>query len=1079
MSGKFTENNVANKFKALRPSTDIVNRNASTPPEDLVHAIRGLIHKTLNADIDSAYCLMALFAKEQVLLCDIILDRVRLLTRIGPEIHLEDVSPNPSHVGELLLLLDEMEGASADKLDYLAGQFATTVKSFAESSKTGTGVVTVGPDSAQLTEQADAAIDKIQEIAETLLAGISRFEASVSAFGVADLSSSTRAQQISKAKKVLTGYTNMSPTPGTVSEAILDSAMLSSLLNNSTGHKDITKPKFDGPVTIVPDKSAVLFGMTSPFIFHNIETATLAVNTGSEELSGDIVALHSAYPFMPIKPDFYEYSESGEIAAGDGTARFFPPELTAVENVYGAGLEKLTNKWLKTYVKPESVQVEALLFNQADPDNPLEYSFSFNEFGVASAVGFALPTVSYNPVPEEPTPSPGHVYTFADPLNTANFLPDYLAQIAASAVKTGKIKIYDANAALVDTLLEDIAGLVSDSDGLLYGSVHYANATVTLDLANHPAVATFAGGITFGFEDWNLIFFSTVDHLTGRLSLAFPLPVLDESAVKVSYTCYPIGMMEDRQHGEILPDGVFDTFTVLNTNTLVSVTVPTLASAHTDNPIKDALTLEWGLSAVLPAALMGSSVTGDLETVLVAAPIAGTASRITFPNYVPAAFNYGAFGPTWTNRPKFLNQVIAALHHLSGDVFGGHSYVKDIIKQPPLDAEGLLDLGVLVKSIATGITATPGPSWWPDTDFKIPTHIPVQAGDKAEIFSPGVYYVDIAAVLPVGEDPTSQAIRLAQPVPRALSNPGFGGTAALAADGVTPLGEVLADLPTLKLNITRNKLRVVGSNDPGSKLAATELGFGLTGSTDAESSAFYLGAQFPLSKTPTDRGYIIKPNDVIFQNDRRIARIVGVSGDSTNANEDVSVSFAPLPSANISFPISDFKIVAQGYSKFLEVLPALSRVRQDLSVLVSDGELPKKAKAFFGSGAGYSQYGERLYSLQTEVQNLRNLYAGYDAHIVKSVGGLLEYLKGEKLTTVHNMLLGLQFSRLNSIGPSTLGQEVSMESLMEEAMRMFGGSADFVQVLPVTKTLLDDYYERGEDPLENALDALDTYAKQV
>jgi len=1078
MSGKFTESDVAGKFKALRPTTEIVTRGAYTSPDDLVHSVKALIHKTVNADIDSAYCLMALFAKEQALSCDVLLDRVLLLTRIGPELHLDDVAPDATHVGDLLVILDEMEGASADKLDHLAGQFTTKVKSFAESSKTGTGIIAVGPDSAQLLGKATAAIDEIQKIAELLLSNSLNFETAVSTFGQADLSSSTRVQQIAKAKKTLTGYMSMPTTSGNVSEAILDSALLSSMLSNSTDHKDITKPKFEGPVTIVPDKSAVLFGMTSPFILQTGEIATLQVNTGSQEVTGDLSAHPSSKAVMSIKPDLYEFSESGEIASGDGTAQFFTSSLTAVGNANPvqhpeyANQEVNANKWLKTYVKPGTVHVETLFVDPTDPDLLVPFSITYNTAGNVSVTPqTTLPPLTSVTAPAEAVPAPDHVYTFPDPLYTSAFSPDYAVSIVSGQAPVGRVEILDAANNVIATLVEDVFGLAGNLYAEVappgqfgpYGSVDYGAASISLDLSGHPEAANFVAGTQFNFVEgtWELAFNGTINHQTGRASFVFPSPVAEGAAVNVSYTCYPIGLMEDRQMGTLL--GMYDQFSVFDTNTLVTTTVlPSGISQNT--PIHDGVSLAGCLDQSFLTALFSvASVPLDPPTVRLYGPTAGTASRITFPNYGPARLKVSPFGPTWLNRPTHINQAIGALHHLSGDTFGGHSYVKDITKNPPLDAEGLLELGILVKSIATGAAATSSnSSGLPETDFRIPKDIQVRAGDKAEVFSPGVFYVDIALVLPnVDPGATTQTIRLAQPIPRALTNTDFGGTSSIAA------AEALDDPPTLKLNITSNKLRITGSNASGSKLTVTAPGFGLTGAMDAESSAFYLGAQFPLTKTPTDAGYIIKPNDIVFQGDERIARIVGVSGNSTNPDEAVSVSFAPLPSANISFPITSLKIVAQGHSKFLEALPALTEVRQDLSVLVSNGELPSKAKAFFGSGAGYSQYGELLYSLQTVVQNLRNIYAGYDAHIVKSVGGLLDYLKSEKLTAIHNILTGLQFSGLSAINPATLSQEVSMEVLLEDALRMFGGSADFVGVSSVETTPLSDYHNRGIDSLED------------
>ena len=74
---------------------------------------------------------------------------------------------------------------------------------------------------------------------------------------------------------------------------------------------------------------------------------------------------------------------------------------------------------------------------------------------------------------------------------------------------------------------------------------------------------------------------------------------------------------------------------------------------------------------------------------------------------------------------------------------------------------------------------------------------------------------------------------------------------------------------------------------------------------------------------------------------------------------------------------------------------------------------------------------------------MRSQYLNYDAHIVNTADGLLQYFRQEKTGAVTELLEKCDFAGIANLTPATLSARSSVEQLMSEASNLLGGDMTY------------------------------------
>ena len=244
MSGKFTESEVTRKLEQLVPSHVTLDRRTLVSGDAIVDSLKDKIFKTLNADVDTVYHLIGLFSRNQISICAKIINELDNLDRFSAVSQQETPTADRAKLDDLLAIAEELLVAGPGRRKSLLVKFKNLSKSFAASSRLPDGQVSVGVDPASARRLSIISATNVASYLSSLTENMEFFVGAVSSYGGADLGAASASTQISSAHQTLSR--RLASRDANLSEAVLEAAVLSTLLSKSNEKIDITSSKYDG-----------------------------------------------------------------------------------------------------------------------------------------------------------------------------------------------------------------------------------------------------------------------------------------------------------------------------------------------------------------------------------------------------------------------------------------------------------------------------------------------------------------------------------------------------------------------------------------------------------------------------------------------------------------------------------------------------------------------------------------------------------------------------------------------------------------------------------------------------------------
>ena len=259
----YTEEEVKARLATLVPGATSLDKLSGTDGSEIVQSVKDLTERTLQGNVDALYYLVELAA---------ILQRARIAETQAALLYVDRMilaANNPGHQADRTRLPDitsvfwdltDSDRGSRTRLSTLLSRKATD---FAKSSKTPAGrqQVGVGPKAARAA--AAPVVDRLAVLLPLLQAGALAVDEAVENFTTVDMYGVAFSVQADIARRVMEEHAD-APADDTMSDAVLDSILLDSLMQQRLTLIDPRAPKYEGAVTSTVAGPATLLGTPLP-----------------------------------------------------------------------------------------------------------------------------------------------------------------------------------------------------------------------------------------------------------------------------------------------------------------------------------------------------------------------------------------------------------------------------------------------------------------------------------------------------------------------------------------------------------------------------------------------------------------------------------------------------------------------------------------------------------------------------------------------------------------------------------------------------------------------------------------------
>lgn len=296
MSNKYTEQEVLDKASELTSKPTVLNRRQSTTAEDVVTGLIDLTYRSLNSDIDSVYDLVRIHVNDQVVLCTEVLAGLSEMYDLVTTLHIDDEGLDEEQLRSVRAAAEVALFSSGEERSIAINSLRSRISRFVKSGHSGKSPQFAKARSLELLVEMFGLVGVLGERSR-VFAGI------VSDYMSAPFENVSMSNQMELVNKALTTISTGMSDP---SEAKLILAVADTLIENKFSSKrDIRLPKYAGPVTTMPDGTALLRGATTPLIIqeesqttiHDVpRKATISVSGGTTESVVELEAPVSARP---------------------------------------------------------------------------------------------------------------------------------------------------------------------------------------------------------------------------------------------------------------------------------------------------------------------------------------------------------------------------------------------------------------------------------------------------------------------------------------------------------------------------------------------------------------------------------------------------------------------------------------------------------------------------------------------------------------------------------------------------------------------------------------------------------------
>jgi len=403
-----------------------------------------------------------------------------------------------------------------------------------------------------------------------------------------------------------------------------------------------------------------------------------------------------------------------------------------------------------------------------------------------------------------------------------------------------------------------------------------------------------------------------------------------------------------------------------------------------------------------------------------------------------------------------MNMILGLFHEKTGDIFGGDTQANTLTPLGPIDLDVpqgplLIDGNSVFETSESGVgthTDALDGSGNPTLNGYFPVNTDgLEVGDDV-YDSVTQSHAKIIAIGVDAENTTqTDGVIIFPAFPRPIIASGTGG---------------IEPTSTHKTQFSRHRVRVSSqANDASSSISVTfsALGFPLGPPALGSSLAISLGKTVDLDNVVTDPGYNIKPGDVVLEKTLGASRPIG-RVETVNGNR-ITIVIEPKGISH-DYPFTSLTIVALGWQKHVK-LSAQLRKSLDLLKKISSKDIVALANTVASSGSGQGQFTQLMGDVVAAVAGIRNAYLLYDAHTVNTVSKLMTFLKQEKMTVLHDLLITGQFSQVPDVDPEQVSSKGDVEGMLAIASDLYGQQADFVEITRGYDPLAD-FTNRGKEP---------------
>jgi len=1006
MSGKFSQDDILAKFSGLYPSFESLDRNIIQDPEDIVNSLKRVVFSTLNSDVDSVYAVIFEFMRVQIAMC---LSGISLVSKIEEYSALSRAEPrtgDASRLSEISDIIYSLDDAGSAHKSELLSKLKSEVVQMARSNFGDSGSSSVGITPEDAASIVRKHVVSLENLMSYLVAGLQSFQGVINSYMSAETRKSSFSAQLTSSKASIEKLIESGSSD--VSDAVLELAVLYSLLQQEMIKRDITEPKFEGPVVTLPGKEARMEGGTLPFILQAIETAGFDVDQGKTAV---VSAGKSPSPVLVknIPNSLFERPDGGELLSS------VPANTSAIS---ADGTSGVTVPFLKNVVKAESVNIIAyLLDSNANPFQKVIKDNGYGHLVNGPSMSFSATITS-----DVAAPTADGLYHFTG--------ANAVGPLDTPEAGASKIEVRDAGNTVLTTLFDQGNGVLSDAANGI-GVVSLGTGEIHLNLSYLGALPV---GTWFEMSRYKKSNCGQIDYDTGNFYIdvsTTSCTFQQGTSVSTNYEYYPLGKLvaldgstptqiEDSfnklgvySHNNVVDDG-FGSFgaTVLN------------ESQSTNPPIRnpaDLVQRVTGSQASFNNKGLQAAVNGNnLEFT---ATKRGSHSRIAPFNLRDAELNTSPFRPTWSIRPDTFVQALGCVYSSTGDKFGKDTYLVDLSLQESNPGSVNLTSETAQTHLFSGEGVAQSQTKIVGSDSVTKAAIDnASPGDTIEVTHPHKYSVKI---LSSGD---GEAV-LSQSLPQQIPSQGIGEVANLS-DGYV-----------VKFKITSNNLLMFStSKESSSKLKVTINGFGFSGESKGYSSSVQL-SDINLTPVTEKPGYTIKPNDPVVINDRRVGKVVSVTYPV------VKINILPglQEGVDYTFPFTSLRIEALGYRSWRERSPGAALLSRTISdFMARNTTLYDDINVYVNSGSGHEHYAKAVGFFSSTLLSLLELYVNYEAHTVNTVDSLIKFLEDEKMSLAKKILLALDFSALSNLGVNQVSGQGSLDSFLESVVSGLAGSAELI-----------------------------------
>jgi hypothetical protein len=959
MTGKYTSDEFQSSVDKVSPKLEGVVRGAEQSADDIVDSIKDYIYRSINSDIDSVYAIIYLLRNKEIIACTEALGSLSDMLELLPSALSEPTSANTAAAEEMADLIEELEFAPGGLRSELVSRIQALAQVMAQNNKTPSGKIATGTSKESARSGIRALASNLSVLIESIKINGDGFLEAIRSYMLADFESVSASHQARKAYNAVEGHIHEGAD---AQQLMLDAAVSASMVKQASEPKrDITRPKYEGPVITLPGVAAELYGGTDPLILQDSDpnTAEFLVD-GSEYAS--LVAPPSEGPVylkkwpasLNMSSDFGVWYEFG----GD------------TNNVFISGNSVKTGKFLKYIVRGTTLSGT---FYQKNP------------------------TLGQPPILHQIIDKPNGGYPYGGGV------------VRAKEVGNPNAQWFDFGhidyAAGVMELNSNFSGT---GNGLLYFE---GGTSVTIGYDYYPL-----GDLVFRSGMWIVSANPTITPTYNR-------DIENYFGTLGFITHNRAGWLELEAGWLITSFGDF-------------------VGAYQGGSAIESLTDEYALTN------LDSSIVGP-ETMRFALNRNGTAHRLTFPDKPSlddGELRTDPLGDTFTDTPS-LNRLLKLTYEDVGNVYGADTPGSSVSLTGPID----LDIPQLTLSPG-------GVSVFETTTSGVPTHTDTLDID-GNVTTNGYFEVDTEG-LEVGDDvydSVTQAhakIVAIAPDTETMHTTQQNGVSIFPAFARAPGSGNwgLEEFSTHSVSFSRHRLRVTSQTDEASSSVATETeALGFSDATLGSSLAIALGLSTDLDNVITDPGYNIKPGDIILEKTLGASRPIG-RVESVNGNK-ITLVIVP-EGVSHDYPFTSLVIVALGWQRHVKIS---SELRKYLNLLekISSNELVNLANAVTNSGTGQGQFTSLIANAVSAISSIRDMYLLYDAHTVNTTSSLMDFIRQEKLTVVHDLLATAQFSEIPDLTPEKISTKGDVESMLGVAADLIGGTAQFVEIT------------RGYDPLND------------